>query len=285
MKQSVSFDLPIVVDNENLETKHPDRRMTDGTLLLLDFQSSGYNTIPENDALLPNIAWENAKIIIDKNGASAENDYKPKVYNTATANGMHLEYTSKGGLHAIVSQQNDLQFGNDFVINIPILVRNYIFDNIGKGYFISLWTRKTRLALTSVSANFVLSLQDTSNYICAFQTGGSSIIGANLGHRGDSTDLNSLSAKCLNLGVSQKTGTTFINTDAGFKFASQFPYAGFERNKACSEILYQLRIDEIQASKKTYAQLDADDYAAWQQAFGEGGRFYNDTFTSPATLA
>lgn len=285
MNQGFKWDLPIIVDNNNLETDHPDKRMTDGTLLLLDFQASGYNTIPADNALLPNIAWENAKLIVDPTGTTSQNDYKPVVMNTKTANGMVLEYTTKGGLHGIVSQVNDLANGNDFVIKIPVAIKNYIFNNIGKGFFVSLWTRKTRLATTATSANFTLSLANTGNYICSFQTGGSSIIGNNLGYRGSYSDLNSLSPQCLNLGVSQKTGNPGIDDYSGFKFGSQFAYAGYELNKSCSEILYQLRIDVIDASKKTYAQLDADDYEAWQQAFSLGGRFYNDTFTSPATLA
>lgn len=282
--EGLSIDLPFVVNNNQLEIDHPDERMTNGTLMLLDFPQSGQLTVPAHNSKVKNIAWENAKTLIDPLGSSVEDDYKFLITNTATNSGMKLEITPKGGLHGIVSQVNDIQDGNDFLIKIPSLIRNHIFNNISKGVFISIWSRKTRLALTGVSATFVLNLQSTSNLIAAFQTGGSSIIGGNLGFRGTANDLNSLSPKCLNLGVNQKTGTPLITDDAGGKLGSNFAYSAFELNKACSEIIYQIRIDYIDESGKTYAQLDAEDYSNFQREFAAGGRFYNDTFTSPSTL-
>ncbi|MDI9872120.1 hypothetical protein [Flectobacillus roseus] len=270
----------------NMPKYLPDARMNKGSIAFLDFThpDMGLTAPPVTDNMsINNIAWKNARRVI---GASTDvqADYNFKVNNSGTANGMLIEFTAKKGLHGIISQVNDSSVGNDYKISFPQKIRDYIFNNIGRGFFVSIWDRKTRLALTSTSSFFMLHLGSTSLYINSFQTGGSQIIGKNLGSRGDAAALNSLTPQCLNAAFNTKTGTPGINDYTGFKFGSGGAYGGFELNKACSQILYQLHVVDVTASGMTYAQLDEADYKAWQAAFGAGGKFADDTFTNPTTL-
>lgn len=49
---------------------------------------------------------------------------------------------------------------------------------------------------------------------------------------------------------------------------------------APSYILYRMYLEDLTVSGRTYAQVDAIDYAMWQTAFSAGGKFYGDTFTA-----
>lgn len=272
-----------VSTNPNLPVLREDKRLTAGSLLLIDFSHQLSPTeIPANASPIKNLAYKEAMSLI---ATTSEAGISPVVSNSITQSGGLMQFTEKKGLHGIISQVNDSAGSNDFVINIPQTIINYINANIARGFFVSIWSRKTRLATTSTSANFCLGVANTSNYIAAFQTGGSGYIGNNLGSRGSATTLNSLSPQCNNLAVSVKTGTiTTEQFGSIFKFGSGGVFSGFETNKACSEILYQIHIMDLTSAGLTYSQADALDLANFNQAFSAGGRFANDTFTSPSTL-
>ncbi|MDI9871313.1 hypothetical protein [Flectobacillus roseus] len=270
----------------NMPKYLPDARMNKGSIALLDFTHPdvGLAAPPvTHNMSINNIAWKNARRIIGTS-ADAQSDYNFKVTSSATNNGMLIEFTAKKGLHGIVSQVNDSATSNDYWILFSQKIRDYIFNNIGRGFFVSIWDRKTRLALTPTSSFFMMHLFSTASYINSFQTGGSGMLGKHLGSRADATTLNSLDPQCLNAAFNAKSGTPGINDYTGFKFGSGAAYGGYELNKACSQILYQLHVVDVTASGMTYAQLDEADYKAWQAAFGAGGKFADDTFTNPTTL-
>lgn len=56
------------------------------------------------------------------------------------------------------------------------------------------------------------------------------------------------------------------------------------RNKQNSVILYRAYIEDLTVSGRTYAEVDALDYALYQAAFAAGGRYFGDTYTDPVTL-
>lgn len=275
---------PTVSTANNLPKFYPDSRMNKGSLLLLDFSHPDCQLagVPANGSTINNIAWANAKKIIP---SGTQSTLSPTISNTITDNTRgRIEITPKKGLHGIISQTNDVGFGNDFEIYIPNLIKNHIFQNTARGFFVSIWDRKTRLATTSTSAFFALHLDNTGNYFAAFQTGGSDSMGRQLGFRGTNADLNTLGNRVVNLAFNAKTGNPGTNGSSSFKFGSGWAYGGFELNKACSQILYQIHIVDLTAAGLTYAEADAADLAAWNSAFGPGGRFENDTFTNPSTL-
>ena len=276
--------LPFETTGGNSKILREAKILTAGSLLLIDFTHplSQTSQIPTNESTIKNIAYKEAMSII----GTSEANISPSIINTATNNGMILEFTAKKGLHGIVSQTNDVSIGNDFQIILPSKIRQYIANNISRGFFVSVWDRKTRKALTTTSANFSLGHSNTTNYINTFQTGGGGMLGTQLGTRSNSNNLNSTDPQLNNAAVNAITGTfnTNFNNYNGFKFGSSWAYGSFEVNKACSNILYQLHIIDLQSAGMTYAEADAADLAAFQKAFAVGGKFYNDTFTDPSVL-
>ena len=271
-------------NNASLPILREDKRLTAGSLLLVDFSHPLMNTsaIPANGSIIKNIAYQEAMTLT----ATTEANISPSIVNTITPTGGLMEFTAKKGLHGIISQVNDIENGNEFQISVPQAIRTYIFNNISRGFFVSIWDRKTRLALTQTSAYFYMFLQNTSNYGTIFQTGGGNTSGGkNLGNRMSVSSLNSLSNQINNIGFSQLTGTPGATNASKFKFGSADAYSTAELNKACSNILYQIHIMDLTSAGLTYAQADALDLAEYNKAFGVGGRFENDTFTSPSTLA
>jgi len=263
----------------NLPRFYPDSRMTKGSLLLLDFSHPDglLTSVPGNGSLLNNIAWKNAKEIIP---SGTQTTLSSLVGNNVTdpSKGI-MKITPKKGLHGIISQVNDINSGNDFVIGIPDLIRDYIFNNIARGFYVSIWRKATRLSLINASSFFTLSFNSTSNYISGILE--VQMLGVNLGSRHGGQNTNN---QLLTFGVSAKTGTPSANFYNGFKWGSNGAYAGGEVNKSPSQILYQIHIMDLTSAGLTYAQADALDLTAFNAAFGVGGRFYGDTFTAPNTL-
>lgn len=56
-------------------------------------------------------------------------------------------------------------------------------------------------------------------------------------------------------------------------------------NKAGSWALYRVYIEDLTISKRTHAQVYAMDEALFNTAFSAGGKYYNDTYTDPTTIA
>lgn len=268
--------------NENLPVFRDDKRLTKGSLLLVDFSHPSMgNTIPANNGYVKNLAGVEAKALLNTTDDTKVN---PKVVNTITQTGGLMELTSKKGLHGIISQVNDVEVGNEYQFIIPLEMYNYIVTNISHGFMVSIWDKKTRLATTGISADFVLGMQNTSNYITALQTGGADAIGKNLGQYGNASTLNSTNMECNIVGFSQVTGTP-SNAEVGrmYKFGSGSVYSNFERNKADSKVLYTIHIMDLQVAGLTFEQAKNREVAYFNEA--KNGRFENDTFTSPSTLA
>jgi len=57
------------------------------------------------------------------------------------------------------------------------------------------------------------------------------------------------------------------------------------KDKAGSKIVYRVYVEDLTVSGRTYAQLDALDFAAYtREVLTTGGRYYGDTFTDPTTI-
>ena len=268
--------------NENLPVFRDDKRLTKGSLLLIDFSHPSMgNMIPVNNGYIKNLAGIEAKALLD---TTDDTKINLKVVNTITQTGGLIELTSKKGLHGIISQVNDVEVGNEFQMIIPLEMYDYILANISHGFMVSLWDKKTRLATTGVSGNVVLGLSNTSNYITSLQTGGGDALGKNLGQYGNATTLNSTNLECNIVGFSQVTGTP-TNGEIGrmIKFGSGSLYGYFERNKACSNIIYTVHIIDLQVAGLTFEQAKERELVYFNEA--KNGRFANDTFTSPSNLA
>ena len=271
-----------VSPNENLPVFRDDKRLTKGSLLLIDFSHPSMgNTIPANNSYVKNLAGVEAKALLNTTDDTKVN---PRVVNTITQTGGLMELTSKKGLHGIISQVNDVNVGNEYQFIVPLEMYNYIATNISHGFMVSVWDKKTRLATQPIGADFVLGISNTANYISTMQTGGADAIGKNLGQYGNANTLNSTNIECNIVGFSQATGTP-TNAEFGrmYKFGSGSVYSSYELNKANSKVLYTIHIMDLQVAGLTFEQAKEKELIFFNEA--KSGRFANDTFTSPSALA
>ena len=301
----LKLTLPTTFNNSTLPVYYPDSRMNAGSLLLLDFShpNSGVSSVPANGAVLNNIAWETSKALIP---SGTQTTLSPTVANTITGSGGLMELTSKKGLHGIISQVNDIQSGNEFNIVMPSLIANYTRVNASRGMFFSLWARTTRAALFGGFYVFNQNSISGGSYLAGFANGNNQTTSNALPSTGsqrvggrDPYTQTPVSNKLYNVMVNAVTGTVTTDGTSQFKFGSAGSNQAAEVNKASSNILYQLHIVDVETARvqynlqngtsltqaQMYTILDALDLAAWTAAFGTGGRFENDTFTSPSTLA
>lgn len=293
MATGLKITLDSTVSNDTLPVARIDKRLTAGSLLLVDFSHPLTNsiTIPVTGGTIKNLAYIEAMSIL----ATTEASVTPTVSNTIEAGKGLMEFTAKKGLHGIISQVSDITGGNDFKISIPTSIKNYIFSNITtRRFYVSVWTKYTRVA-TNINNNidFNLFYANTSNYGLLLKPSG---ITPSVSGQFRFSTLNTTENRIVNSVLKSVVGSPSANNASEFIFGSLSGISS--ANSAPSTILYQLHIIDIETARaeyntknstsltldEMYSVLDMADLGKWNQAFGVGGRFYNDTFTDPSTL-
>lgn len=80
-------------------------------------------------------------------------------------------------------------------------------------------------------------------------------------------------------------GVTGIATQTGvFSASASTQLSDTARDGLASFVFYRTYLEDLTASGRTYAEVDAIEFAEYQKAFGAGGRYADDTFTDPAML-
>lgn len=276
-----------------------DPMLNAGSLILIDFANpSGWtsgSTLPVNNDLIPNIAWEKAAALLGSGTASSlSNIFRSAL--TGTSSSKHKEeFTTKKAFHGIVSQNPGVANQENFRIEAAAAIRQYLLDSLpetgsGRDFFLSMWYKTTRIAAhdTTVKSHFAST---TSNFAYYMSTKAQE---ADIGDvlSTDSRLTNPNTADTLSIrnvhfngfrGV--KTGGILTTQLVPAAWGSHGAWAGTSLTTSGSYILYRYYLEDLTASGRTYAQADAQDQAMYNEAFGVGGRFYGDTYTSPSTLA
>jgi hypothetical protein len=271
---------------------YDDRMMSDGSLFLFDpSHTNGHITgVPADGAVVPNIAHEIAAAQIGSGDATTLGGL---FFNNLAATDGVLQRTSKLGLHGIMSQATAASSrGAGIRMSDPIKQR--ILDVLpAHDLYVSMWTNRSRVALAGSGAlnpaDFIgtnLSAS-TSNYwaildMAAIRPTTSENIGsiASPGH-------NSLGPTFKALAVDSFKGTepTVLSNFPCRQTWGAPASTGWsgQNNKAASYVLYRLYIEDLTVAGRTYAEAMALDKALFDAAFAEGGRFYDDSFSDPAT--
>lgn len=292
--------IPGYCTDETLSRRPDDPVLINGSLLLVtpshDLKpwSPG---VPLHGGTVPNLAETEARALI------ASGDLSPKFFLSGDLNdGVRgkIERTGKGGLHVIVSQSVDMTGNHGLDIELPDAIMQYLVDNSGHNYYFSQWRKLTRAALiTSPDAAKTLAYiaKDNSGTGYLMLTHTSSQL-----RPASSDQLGTRNAKGLNA-----LGTNYVNVagksnDLAPSIASYPSGAGKRsiaqagvipvqntyspiRKALQSWVFYRFYIEDLTVSGRSYAEVDAIDYALWQQQVeSPGGKYYGDTHTDPATL-
>lgn len=282
-----------------------DARLHDGSLFLLDVMHSSQPIaagVPADGSLIANIANEHAAALIG--GSPSESDLSGifKSNNLNGATGL-LERTGKGGIHAIVTQSALAAGAGGAAILLPAVLRQYLLDHPTNDIYMSQWTDRTRASLiTSGTSNFKFAISSTASSLANYKAGhisyGSGInssrpnVGVNyLGARAALGGGNEIGPQLANVASSGWTGTapSTLATLAAYGFnvgsPGTTPITSRQASGFSSEVFYACYVEDLTVSGRAYAEVDAIDVAAFNAAFGAGGRYNSDTYTAPSIVA
>jgi hypothetical protein len=286
-----------VFSDTSLPILRDDPILSAGSLLLLDFgrdYTLATGGAPASGAALGNIAWKEAVALI---GSGTEATAKATFTHTLTGvptQGV-VERTTKGGVNIITSQtvlDSNGGAGRYGAITIPNLVRDYLFANVpSRSIYMSAWGRLTRLATqTTDGMGYFGSTASPASIYTQFlyrgaqwlPTSGGAFVGAHSVPASEALG-NFFAAGAANNWTGTKPGAA-SSCEGVFWFGARGLFESFQRNKAASGIWYRVYIEDLTASGRSFATVDALDKALYDEAFGAGGRFASDTFTAAATI-
>lgn len=258
---------------------YPDNRMSEGTLLFVDL--SNVSVVQPgflgNGTVIPNLAARTASSLT---GVSDLSLLHPSLTVNFTPQQGFVELTAKKGVHIATSETETLTAKAAIVI--PDAIKTYIRANPTHSYYISMQRRVTKRRVTATDyQRFRISrvTANTANNLFIFRvtatnpiTGQPTNIGVNpVGTPGQDYEVGE---RYRSIGVNSWTGIV-AETNAAM-LADYQVQAG-----SGSEILYNLFIEDLTVSGRTYAQVDAIDKAKFDKNFYNAGRFTNDVWTPP----
>ena len=280
---------PQIIRRDKIESK--------GSLFLFDGNHKLGNTtdpISVVGNMLPNILDDRTADLL---GAG---DYRFQVIaRTADSALFKAERTTKGGLHGIVTQAGGQSSTQSVVIKAASAIKTYALENPSHKFYVSLWTRVTRQSLLTGTVqspfHFVNgSGSSTANYLWNFENGearplsGATLVGRKTVPSTGDTSAQAAAVPYNRFGSVAVTGVVgtgpTASDDINFVLGTQGPWNGPNYNKAPSRIIYRAYMEDLTVSGRTYAEVEAIDYALYQEAFAPGGKFYGDTYTAPSTL-
>jgi hypothetical protein len=279
-----------------------DRRESAGTLALFAPGHPAMAAAPPAfgaaaaNVVMPNLFLAQAKLLIPAgNDANLQANMQQST-NFANLTKGKLEYTGKKGIHGIVSKASPMAGGDGAKIQFHTALLDYFYANKSHNFYTSFWTQVTRTAGTSYTTSLLdFGAGSTSNDYGHFvhSSLGSGNWTTNLtapGYTG--TNYNTLGGanRRYNAGAGKSvmvaTALSTIQNNWGAP-ASSYNAAVVANNGGIlpSYIFYELFVEDLTVSGRTWQEVDAIDKSEFDKAFAVGGRYYGDTFTDPATLA
>lgn len=267
-----------------------------GALLLVDPKHPAQqwaSGLPADLALLPNLAEAQA------NGLGIA-QAKPVFNYTPSAGVLLGERTSKGGVHAILTAANVPADNFGMGIGMSDAMAAYILANPTHAFYFSSWFRCTRartdtggltqapvFAVTNTSA-------DATNRFVRVTTGVGG--GTSLGSRTSNMGTGLTGPMFFDAAFNAWQGTPPAGTSSLVRhvFRVGRPVTGGAGGSYISDpnavggpsyAFYRAYVEDLTVSGRSYATVDALDFAAYtKEVLTAGGRYYGDTFTDPATL-
>ena len=274
-----------------------DRIESRGSLMLFDgsHEFGRFTGLPAVDATVPNALSNLSQALTG--GVGADNDLKVSISRNNAQ--FKSERTLKGGIHGLITQGGSQVTTEAYMMYGPKAVSDYILANPTHQFYFSLWSVVTRAGLATPAAqspmHFTNGVSATTNNLFHMQGGnpspGFSSAAPWRGSKSDPTfgDHNVSVVPPMkrfgSIGVQGFTGTPPSAADRIHLGVGTFGgWNGLNYNVCASRIIYRSYCEDLTASGRNYAEVEALDYALFQEAFAPGGKFYGDTFTSPSTL-
>lgn len=280
---------PKIITRDKIESR--------GSLMLFDgnHQFGQFSGLPAAGSDIPNALANIAAGLLGVN--ETQTALKVLAVSSDNLSVFRKERTSKGGIHGIITQSGSQVSAQMYYLCASDAVRNYVRDNPNHTFYFSLWQRITRKALASAASQapfyFTNGVSATTNYRFHMQ-GGQPFPSATspLVWRGSKTDPVASDKDVANdtnrftsLAVQGNSGNGPVGTDPiALGVGTYSAWNALNYNVGASRIIYRAYIEDLTVSGRSYAEVEAIDYALYQEAFGVGGKFANDTYSAPSTL-
>lgn len=273
-----------------------DKIESSGSLFLFDgnHEYGKFNGLPERLGVIPNVLANLSSSLIGVGESQTHFIVNQATFNTA---GVFLrERTQKGGIHGLITQAGGQVSQMAYAVNGSDAVRNYMRDNPAHKFYVSLWQRVTRKSLSTSAPQapffYTNSSAATSNFrfhmegsLPSPRIGTAPSLGARAVPVENDSNIASGTNRFTSLGVKGATGNEPAGSDpVQLVVGTASAWAGGSLNKAASRIIYRAYVEDLTVSGRSYAEVEAIDYALYQEAFAPGGKFYGDTYTNPSTL-
>lgn len=270
-----------------------------GALWLYDFAhpAAPLDGLPAHNGVATNIAAEQAFDLIGSGDLSQYQGKWGVGASVNTADVAKFERTSKGGLHVITRQSSDpggTAYVDITMLGSPVAARLGAAND--RVYYMSVWGRTTRGQLP-IGAGFTASIVEawgpegppTGHYRAYIYYGRNQPGGAG-SLDGRTVDQTALAPFHGNLRSNSYVGSQ--SNPAGLALApvvlGMAGVYGFDANMRKSNpsrVIYRSYCEDLTASGRSYAEVDAIDHALYtRDVLTPGGRFHGDTFTDPATI-
>lgn len=276
-------DLPTVSYVDPIEAR--------GSLLLLDAAHpvKAFPTgVPAHGTSLPNLLAAKAEPLL----GGANGDVSVQSIYSDPAHGK-VERSARGGIHVIQSvQQAGLREG--FQLRLPTAIVDYFKANPTHQFYISQWGKTTRAETASQHSVSGMSGTAAKSFAFTLGDGISAPVGAGpavLGYRQVAETTGQ--ATFRNAGVAD-LHTDFTSANINPASAAIFEVGNFlvpnqgagKAGLHGAQIFYRGYIEDLTVSGRSYAQVDALDFAEYtKQVLTAGGRYHGDTTpTNPSTI-
>lgn len=259
--------------------------------------------VPSNDTAVPNLIEQHPTFLPEGLDAMPIKFYTDGALTSTLGK---VERTTKGGLHIIVSRS---EAGDLFthatdkyyatlrhVVTGPTEWGTYLYGSDGSDgayhhqWYMSTWTDVTRSQGTSGTNAAISTLlgRNSTNYL-------------NIAHRmkTDVSHYQTPEVKDVSTGVQFNAASSSAPLVAGdptsgtdfqiYPFigghATAYNRAAGSREYAPSLVLYRSYLEDLTVSGRTFDEVYAIDYALFtRDCLTEGGRYYGDEYTDPATI-
>lgn len=275
---------------------------TQGALLLVDpthpVLGMWPSAVPASGSTVPNLAWDQAAEIL---GSGTEASLACVMDSSGMSGSKGLvERTTRGGLHAVFSQTQNLDAADTThaALVIPSEISNWFYaGGAAHVMYMSLWGLTTR-----VRTHMTNQVDELAGLGASSSQYRGLLSGTALGYpsSGNATFVGASSYPQANLPVGPfrkaiassgcvgpyRTGLAtrlaflvgnlgYLNTYTG----------GGVLGKTGSRIFYRAYVEDLTVSGRSYAAVDALDQALFTaEVLTAGGRYHGDTYTDPATL-
>lgn len=260
-----------------------DKILPDGNGALFLFRpdlDADTSYIDSSTGFVQNIAWDSAANIVS---GGTQNNLRGVTNKLFTSLSGKVDKSAKGGLNVIASQSNAVS-NHGFEILLPDNIKSYIIANSAHNFFVSLWAKVTRPDINSTAQMSYAAIANTAtgiaNRLFIFRSDG------NVPVFGRSQSMKTNGDKLRNIAAtwSGTVPTTPANMRAYLQVGNRDIFAGFNLGQSGSMVIYKYYVEDLTVSGRSYAEVDALDFAMHTEAFSSGGKYFGDTFTDPATL-